>query len=128
MKNKTHTLLLVLCAVAAITGCASMTPKQLAGKSLSSAAISVDSAMKGWAAWVNVQRANPNADQDQLLRNEGKVRTAFDNYVASQVIAKELYLTAVNNPTMGFALFETALTVLKKNEQALLNLITNLSK
>lgn len=128
MKNKTHTLLLVLCAVAAITGCASMTPKQLAGKSLSSAAISVDSAMKGWAEWVNVQRANPNADQDQLLRNEGKVRTAFDNYVASQVIAKELYLTAVNNPTMGFALFETALTVLKKNEQALLNLITNLSK
>ena len=126
--NKIHKYILLLCAVATFAGCASTTPKQAAGQSLATAAITVDAAMKGWGKWVKIQRTNPEADQAQLLRNEGKVRNAFDKYVASQTVAKDLYKTAMENPEAGLALFDLALLTLKDNETTLLNLITELTK
>lgn len=125
----TKYLLAAFAAIALLgfTGCAT-SPQQSAGKTLSSIAVSVDSAMQGWAKWVVIQRNNPAASQAEILKNEGKVKTAYENYQAAMRLAKGAYLSAVTDPTVGATALDSAMLVLKENEKSLLNLIASFTK
>lgn len=108
------------------TGCQT-SPEQFADKSLASTAITVDRAMQGWAAWVVVQRANPAADQAQLLRNEGKVLEAYTAYQAAARIARAAWAsysaTRANAPAL-----DSALSALSASQANLVALVTTLTK
>lgn len=86
---------------------------QTVGKTLSTTAVTVDSAMQGWATYVALGQAN--------LEQELNVRNAYSKYQASMRLAKDAYLTA--EETGNEAVFERAALVLEANAQALLALI-----
>lgn len=96
--------------MALLIGCA--TTQDNAGKLLASSAVTVDGAMKGWAAWV----AQGQATDDQ----QAKVRTAYAQYQASMSVAQAAFNTLV--ATGDASGWQKASTVLTTNQQALMAL------
>jgi hypothetical protein len=112
MKKLLVMVSLTVACVALFTGC------QSTGKVLSSAAVTVDAAMKGWATWV----ANGYSTPDQ----EVKVKVAYGRYQASMEVAKTAYVTASvssNKPVL-----DKALELLSASETDLINLINLFQK
>lgn len=79
-------LCLVAVGLAFVTGCVSVQDR--AGKYLASTAITVDAAMRGYAAWVALHPGPPSPEQ-------ATVRAAYMNYQATMMIATNAYAAAV---------------------------------
>lgn len=83
MKN----LVLLGILIALITGCATQSSLQTkAGKFLTSTAVTVDAAMKGWATYVVLH----NTPQEQ----QTGVRNAYATYQAAMMVATNAYTQA----------------------------------
>lgn len=125
-------LLVALLACLGPLGCASprqTTPLQTSGQTLASIAITVDHAMKGWGDWVKIQRANPAADQPALLRSEGRVMSAYENYQAAMRLARFAYAAATATPPTGTqAEVDAALAEVTKAQHQFTTLATQLAK
>ena len=119
-------MLLMACLLG--SGCASMTPKEQAGKSLVTVAVTVKSVMQGWAKWVTIQKANPAADQAQLLRNEGKVSAAYEQYKAAARIARSLYKEVATDPLASQAELDSAIKATHEAYAKLATTVSTLSK
>lgn len=102
--------LAAIALTAFLLGCAST--QNTAGKLLASSAVTVDGAMRGWAAWV----AQGQATDDQ----QAKVRTAYAQYQSSMAVAQASFNTLV--ATGDASNWEKASTVLTANQQALMAL------
>ena len=81
---KRYLLTLVL-ALAVVQGCVGF--KATAGKTLATTAASVDTSMKGWAAWVALGKATP---QDQL-----QVKENYQYYQLAMQAATNAYIVSV---------------------------------
>jgi len=106
-------------AVAAmLSSCACTTWQDSAGKSLASASVSVDAAMKGWAVWV----ANGHA----TLEQEAKVRDAYGKYQAAMRLASNTYQSAV--AAKDKSLMKIAMNVVAESRQSFLALIAEFTQ
>jgi len=106
--KKLISLLLAAVSVVLITGCANV------GKSLATTAVTVDSAMQGWATYV----ALGNATEEQ----EAQVKTAYAKYQASMRIARDAYVAAATAGNKD--LYTSAAEVLEANQFALLSMLS----
>lgn len=110
-------LLPVLLAILALLpACATF--KSNAGKTLSSTAITVDAAMKGWASYVVLN----NVPADKQM----PVRVAYGQYQTAMAAARDAYVSlALNNDTNAWTVAQQALTAASSN---LTKLIQQLSQ
>lgn len=98
-----------------LTGCS--TPNA-AGRVLSSTALTVDSAMQGWGAWVRAGQATP--------ADEAAVKRAYEVYQASMQVARRAYAAYYN--TGDRTIWETAATQLETNRDLLLSIVQQLQQ
>lgn len=106
-------LLVVLALLPACT-----TFKGNAGKVLSSTALTVDAAMKGWASYVVLN----NVPADKQM----PVRVAYGQYQTAMAAARDAYVSlALNNDTNAWTVAQQALTAASSN---LTKLIQQLSQ
>lgn len=96
-----------------VTGCATFQAN--AGKTLSSVAITVDAAMKGWAAYVVAGGATPD--------QETQVRAAYHKYQLSMSAAQSAYAALV--ATGDQPAWTQAASILTATQQQLVGLINS---
>ena len=112
-----HILALLLTA-AIVTGCATTSWQDTAGKSLTTVAQSVDLAIQGWEAYS--VRAGYADDSPTELR----VKIAYKQYQLAFNTALQAYNTAVL--TKDKTVWEQAATILSQNQSNLMALIAEL--
>ena len=121
-------LIATLLSAFLLAGCISTTPEQAAAKTLSTIAITADESMTGWAKWVVFKKSNPATDQAELLRQEGRVKNAYELYQTSMKLASfawNMYATTSNkNP----ADLQDALNKASLAQKALTTTITTITK
>ena len=128
MNNRLAYLSVLSALCLLFAGCATQPPQQVAGKSLVTIAATVDHAMQGWAKWAVQQRANPAADQAQLLRNEGAVSRAYEQYQAAMRVARVAYREATTDPLADQTALDAAIRAVNAAQSSLLGLISTLSQ
>ena len=111
-----------------IAGCQSLTPAQSAGKTLATVATSVDVSMQAWADYVVWAEANPATERAELLRSEGKVKSAYERYQSAMRLASAAYAQAVTDPLPNTTALDHALAAVRATQGELLNLIQALKK
>jgi hypothetical protein len=84
-----------------------------AGKSLASASVSVDAAMKGWALWVASGHATP--------QQEDAVRDALKKYQSAMLVAEDVYAAAIKSKDKN--LMQTALAVVAQSRYDFVSLV-----
>lgn len=93
-----------------LAGCATTnTP----GRILATATLTVDSTMKGWAAWV--------AAGQSTLEQEAKVQAAYEKYQATEKLAENAYVVVAK--TGDKTAWETAIAAMNSCQADLLALI-----
>lgn len=111
--NKLFSIVLLLSLICA--GCSTVE------KSIATTAITVDSAMKGWATHVAMGKATP---QDEL-----RVKSAYINYQTSMRAVRAAYSAANIDKTMtAQEALEYSLKKLEENRVILLDLINTIEK
>lgn len=99
-----------------LTGCASLT--NTAGKTVATAAVSVDASMQGWMQYVKI-KAPP-------LEQEYKVKALYERWQSAHSAALEAYAVAYKYKDLSLA--EAARKTLIECQTELLNTISKLSK
>lgn len=105
----------LLAILALLPACATF--KSNAGKTLSSTALTVDAAMKGWAAYVVTANVPPDKQMP--------VRVAYGQYQTAMLAARDAYVTLMtaNNQSV-WTTAEQALTAASANLTKLIQQIT----
>lgn len=114
--NITPLLLCIGLMLSAGAGCT--TPQDAAGKSLATAAITVDAAMQGWGEWVRTGQASV---EDEIV-----VEDAYHKYQAAMRVAITAYRQAVK--VGDLTIYERAAESLRNSREDLLALISLFEK
>lgn len=105
-------ILLCIGLILGSAGCT--TPQDAAGKSLATAAITVDAAMQGWGEWVRTGQAS--------VEDEIAVEDAYKKYQAAMRVAITAYKQAVK--VGDLTIYERAAETLRSSRAELLELIS----